>query len=284
MSRAQSGLRAWRRIVISVALVATGCTPPPVIRPPEPAPAITPRVVSENPKSQAEERHRKLAQDATRAGDFATAVTHWHIVTLLAPADVSSRDALAAARASRAKGVSEQMAAANVALAGNDFERAAQAALRALALDSANADAARMLRDLDRRRMARTQADRAARARVEDAIALRNAAQNQANAAEGSPAFEMDQAVELFRAGDTSAGLREMRAYVDAHPNNRGARQRAGQAVADRARELEDRGSRTEALELYDHAIALFGDKPPFAARAAILRKAQPAPPAKGKP
>jgi len=283
MSRALSGLRAWRRIVVIMALVATGCTPPPVIRTPDPEPAIPPPI-SENPQREADERHRKLAQDATRAGDFATAVTQWQIVTLLAPADVSSRDALAAARASRVKGVSEQMAAANAALAANDFERAAQAALRALALDPANADAARMLRDLDRRRMARTQADRAARARIEDAIALRNAAQNQANAAEGRPTFEMDQAVELFRAGDTSGGLREMRAYVDAHPNNRSARQRAGQAVADRARELEDKGSRTEALGLYDQAIALYGDKPPFAARAAALRKAQPAPPAKGKP
>jgi len=283
MSRALSGLRAGCRIVVIMALVATGCTPPPVIRTPDPEPAIPPQI-SENPQREAEERHRKLAQDATRAGDFATAVTQWQIVTLLAPADVSSKDALAAARASRAKGVSEQLAAANAALAANDFERAAQSALRALALDPANAGAARMLRDLDRRRMARTQADRASRARVEDAIALRNAAQNQANAAEGSPTFEMDQAVELFRAGDTSAGLREMRAYVDAHPNNRGARQRAGQAVADRARELEDKGSRSEALDLYDQAIALYGDKPPFAARAATLRKAQPAPPAKGKP
>jgi len=283
MSRALAGMRTWRRTVVVAALLATGCTPPPVIRTPDPEPAIPPHF-SDNPKRQAEERHRKLALDATRAGDFATAVTQWQIVTLLAPADVSSRDALAAARASRAKGVSEQMAAATVALAASDFERAAQAALRTLALDPVNDEAARMLRDLDRRRMARIQADRAARARIEDAIALRNAAQNQANAAEGSPTFEMDQAVELFRAGDTGAGLREMRAYVDAHPNNRSARQRAGQAVADRARELEDKGSRTEALDLYDHAIALFGDKPPFAARAATLRKAQPAPPAKGKP
>ncbi len=282
MSRALSGMRDWRRIIVVVALIATGCTPPPIIRTPEPAPTVPPRA-TDNAERQAEARHRKLAQDATRAGDFATAVTQWQIVTLLAPADVASRDALAAARASRAKGVSDQLAAANAALSANDFERAAQAALRTLALDPQNPDAARMLRDLDRRRMARTQADRAARARVEDAIALRNAAQNQANAAESSPAFEMDQAVELFRAGDTSAGLREMRAYVDAHPNNRSARQRAGQAVADRARELEDKGARAEALDLYDQAIALYGDKAPFAARAAALRKAQPATPAKGK-
>lgn len=275
-------LRRWRRAVIVLAMLATGCTPPPVVRTPEPEPTIPPRS-GENAQRQAEARHRKLAQDATRAGDFATAITQWQILTLLVPVDAAYKDALAAARASRTKGVNDQMAAANTALAASDFERAAQAALRALALDPDNADATRMLRDLDRRRMARTQADRAARARVEDAIALRNAAQNQANALE-SPSFEMDQAVELFRAGDTSAGLREMRAYVDAHPNNRSARQRAGQAVADRARELEDKGSRTEALDLYDQAIALYGDKPPFAARVAALRKAQPAAPAKGKP
>ncbi|MEO6566478.1 MAG: hypothetical protein ABIO63_10645 [Casimicrobiaceae bacterium] len=284
MSRARARLWTWPRTVVVVALFATGCTPPPVIRPPDPEPPVIPPRFSDNAQRQAEARHRKLAQDATRAGDFATAVTQWHIVTLLAPADASSREALAAARTSRARGVSEQMAAAKMALAANDFERAAQAAVRAMALDPEHADAAQMLRELDRRRMARIQADRAARVRVEDAIALRNAAQNQANATEGSPTFEMDQAVELFRAGDSIAGLREMRAYVDAHPNNRGARQRAGQAVAERARELEDKGARSEALDLYDQAIALYGDKPPFAARAAALRKAPPAAPAKGKP
>lgn len=282
MRFAASRLRASRRAVVMVALIAAGCTPPPALRTPEPEPVILPSI-SDDAQRQAVARHRKLAQEATRTGDFATAVTQWQILTLLAPSDQSFKDALASARSARATGVREQMAVANAALAANEHERAAQAALRALALDPENSDAARMLRDLDRRRMTRVQADRAARARLEDAIAIRNAAQNQMNTVE-TATFEIDQAVELFRAGDTSAGLREMRAYVDAHPANRAARQRAGQAVADRARELEDKGSRGEALDLYDQAIALYGDKPPFAARAASLRKAQPAPPARSRP
>ena len=88
----------------------------------------------------------------------------------------------------------------------------------------------------------------------------------------------------MFRAGDTAAGLRELRAFVDAHPGSRAARQRAGQVVADRARELEDKGARAEALDLYDQATAMYGDKAPWAARAASLRKAQgSATPAKPK-
>jgi hypothetical protein len=78
----------------------------------------------------------------------------------------------------------------------------------------------------------------------------------------------------LFRAGDAAAGLRELRAFVDAHPGSSSARHRAGQVVADRAREMEDKGARAEALDLYDQATALYGDKAPWAARVAALRKA----------
>ena len=277
--RTVSGLHSWRRAALVVALFVAGCTPPPAVRTPEPEPGVPP-LISDDAQRQAVARYWKLAQEATRSGDFATAVTQWQILTLLAPAEITYQDALAAARSSRANGVREQIAAAQVALAANEFERAAQAALRAMALDPENTDAAQMLRDLDRRRMVRVQADRAARARIEDAMAIRNAAQNQANTSE-RPTFEIDQAVELFRAGDTSVGLREMRAYVDAHPGNRSARQRAGQVVADRARELEDKGARAEALQLYDQAQGLYGDKAPWMARAAALRKSMATGPAK---
>ena len=52
----------------------------------------------------------------------------------------------------------------------------------------------------------------------------------------------------MLRAGDVNGGLRELRAFVDANPGNRAARQRIGAAVADRARELESKGSREQAL------------------------------------
>ena len=43
-------------------------------------------------------------------------------------------------------------------------------------------------------------------------------------------------------------------------PGNRAARQRIGAVVAERARELEDQGSREQALQLYEQATALRGD------------------------
>lgn len=264
--------RALGVAVVVGAMLLAGCAPPPAVRVAEPEP-ITPPSASSDARSQAIARHRKLAQDATRTGDLATAATQWQILVLLAPDDAVNRDGLAAARKSIASGVREQMAAANAGMAANELERAAQAGLRALALDPENADAAKLLRAVDRRRMARVQADRASRARIEDAVAIRNTLQNQAASGEYARSFDIDQALELFRAGDTAAGLRELRAYVDANPGNRAARQRAGQFVADRARELEDKGARAEALNLYDQAQILYGEKAPWAARAATLRK-----------
>jgi tetratricopeptide (TPR) repeat protein len=256
-------------------MALAGCATPPEVRSvaaPEPE---TPPLVSESAQRAAIARHLKLAQDATKAGDLATAAVQWQILTLLAPGTAAYRDGLAAARSGIANGVRDQMTAANAAMSAGEHDRAAQAALRALALDPENPEAARLLRDVDRRRMARVQADRANRARIEDAMAIRNAQQNQAASGEYAASFDIDQALELFRAGDTAAGLRELRAYVDAHPGNRAARHRAGQVVADRARELEDKGARADALVLYDQAQVLYGDKPPWAARVASLRKAQ---------
>ena len=61
--------------------------------------------------------------------------------------------------------------------------------------------------------------------------------------------FDIEQALEMLRAGDASSGLRDLRAFVDANPGNRAARQRIGNAVADRARELEDQGAREQAVD-----------------------------------
>jgi tetratricopeptide (TPR) repeat protein len=79
----------------------------------------------------------------------------------------------------------------------------------------------------------------------------------------------------MLRAGDATGGIRDLKAFVDANPGNRSARQRIGAAVAERARELEDQGSREQALNLYEQATALRGDgTPPWAARVPPLRRA----------
>jgi hypothetical protein len=56
----------------------------------------------------------------------------------------------------------------------------------------------------------------------------------------------------MLSAGDTAGALRELKAWVDAHPRDRASRQRIGAAVAERAKELEGRGQRELALGLYE--------------------------------
>jgi len=69
--------------------------------------------------------------------------------------------------------------------------------------------------------------------------------------------------LEMLRAGDVNGGLRELRAYVDANPGNRAARQKIGAAVADRARDLQVKGSREQAYQLYEQAVSLRGESTP---------------------
>ena len=78
----------------------------------------------------------------------------------------------------------------------------------------------------------------------------------------------------MFRAGDVEGGLKELRAFVDANPNNQAARQRIATTVYERAREAESKGAREQALMLYDQAAALRGKAPPeWTAQAQKLRK-----------
>ncbi len=78
----------------------------------------------------------------------------------------------------------------------------------------------------------------------------------------------------MFRAGDTTGALRELKAWVDAHPKDRASRQKVGAAVAERAKELEGKQQREAALGLYEQALALRGEpQPEWSAKIAALRK-----------
>ena len=78
----------------------------------------------------------------------------------------------------------------------------------------------------------------------------------------------------MLRAGDSATALRELKAWVDAHPKDRAGRQRVGAAVAERAKELEARGQREAALGLYEQALALRGEpQAEWSSRIASLRK-----------
>jgi tetratricopeptide (TPR) repeat protein len=217
-------------------------------------------------------RHRKLADDARRSGDLATAAQQLQVLTVLAPDDAAYARELATVRASIDKETRDIVAAGMGAMNAGDLDRASATMLRALALDPSQPDAAKMLREIDRRRLTRIQADKAAKA-TPQGEAARSASAARASS-EVNDGFDIEQALEMVRAGDTSNGLRDLRAYVDANRGNRAARQRIGNAVADRARELEDQGAREQAVTLYEQAVALRGDaNAPWAGRMNALKK-----------
>jgi tetratricopeptide (TPR) repeat protein len=258
--------RRWSGLA-ALALLAA-CAEVPVA---PPAPSVPSAQSAQLERSIA--KHRGLAEKQQRAGDLAGAAAHWQIVTLLAPGDETSRRELADVRAAIAQGVREHLQAGNAALRAGDGERAAQAMLKALALDPANAEAAKALREIDRQRLARTQASRAAKAQG-GAMAAAKAAPARSPTTEAGDGYDLEQGLEMFRAGDTTGGLRDLRRYVDANPQDRAGRQRAGAAVYERGRELEAQGARESALVLYEQAVALRGDAGPgWAARIQALKK-----------
>jgi len=192
----------------------------------------------------------------------------WHLVVLLAPTERKYQRELDTVNAAIRQGVREQLQAGNAALKGGDNERATQAMLRVLALDPANDEAAKALREIDRQRISRIQGDRAQKLRPVDVAASKSASGD-------AGVYDLEQPLEMLRAGDVSGGLRELRAYVDANPGNRAARQKIGTAVAERARELQSKGSREQAYALYEQAVSLRGESTPeWTAQMQALRKA----------
>ena len=260
--------------------ILTGCAQVPVAPPattPAAEPARTPlfrSALSDDQRAAAMTRYRKQADEARKSGDLAAATTSLQVLSLLAPGDEALRRELASTRAAATSASREHLQAGQSALSAGDLDRATSALLHVLALDPQNADAARALREIDRRRLSRIQADRAARVKQEDTMprAPRTAAAIASD--NNGESFDLEQALELFRAGDAAGGLRDLRSYVEANPGNRAGRQRISTLVADRARELEDQGSRETALNLYEQAVNLRGEaNPAWTARISALRK-----------
>jgi tetratricopeptide (TPR) repeat protein len=256
-----------------LALLAACAEAPP--RPAAPPPEVVKLSPTEAAIASAIAAHRLRAERDGARGDLAAAAREWQILALLAPDDARFRTQLDATRAAIDKGVREQLQAGNAALRAGDTDRATVAMLRVLALDPDNADAAKALRDIDRQKLARIQTNRAARAGQASSAANGRPANGAAATADASESYDIDQRIEMFRAGDVEGGLKELRAFVDANPNNQAARQRIGTTVYERAREAESKGAREQALMLYDQAAALRGKAPPeWTAQAQKLRKA----------
>jgi tetratricopeptide (TPR) repeat protein len=232
--------------------------------PPTPAEPPAVRVSAQDEQvARAIAKHRQLAQQYRQSGDLAAAAAQWQVLTVLAPNDPAYRSELAETRAAIARRVQEHYAAGSAALKSGDQERAADAMLRVLALEPGNADAAQALRDIEKRRLARIAAGRAAKV-AEAAGVAANAGTRTAPARQGAAdavdAYNLEQPIEMFKAGDTAGGLRDLKAWVDANPGDKAGRNRIGTVVFEQGRELEAQGQREQALALYEQAVALRGE------------------------
>ncbi len=220
-------------------------------------------------------RHRQLALQYQQSGDLAAASAQWQILTLLAPGDDAYKRELATSRAAIDRTVKEQLQAGMTAIRNGDTERATRAMLKVLAVDPDNPQAAKSLREMEKQKLTGIQAQRAARARQEETLG-ENRAPRPAPAQPGAEAgngYDLEQRLEMFKAGDVAGGLRELRRFVEANPNDRAARQRIGAAVYERGQEVEREGAREQALALYEQAVQLRGEAAPgWDARVQTLR------------
>jgi hypothetical protein len=271
-----NALRARSGAAIAAAWLAA-CSPLPPVQDAEPRAGAVPSVRSDGaprtPRTGFAARHVELANKAREAGDLTAAEDHWQVLALLEPDNASYRQALASTREAIARGVREWWQAGVAARRNGDAARARDAFLRTLALDPSHAEAAQALRELEQQAMAKTQADRASRVRAaEDVVA---GARARAAASPVNDGYDLEQRIELVRAGDLQAGLRELRVWVEANPGDKAGRQRAGAAIAERARDAESKGMRESALSLYGEAASLSGAPPPeWTTRSQALRKA----------
>jgi len=254
-------IRAFGWLPLCGLLVLAACAEAPV----QPAPA--PRSAAADAAAAAAAEHRQLARRHAQVGDYASAAREWHIVLLLVPRDDEARKEYDAARAAIRERVRENLQAGLTASRNGETERATQAMLRVLALDPENAEAAKVLREIDRQRAAReSQASVANAGRAAPAPAA---------ASEASESYDIEQPIEMFKAGDINGGLRDFRAFVDANPRNDAARQRIASVVYDRGIESEQKGAHEQALMLIEQAVSLRGKPvPEWTARAQAIRKA----------
>jgi tetratricopeptide (TPR) repeat protein len=269
-----SGARAlyWHSLIAAASLALAACAPAPtVVDDPPPAvstPSPSTFTVASPYRNAAIARHSRLAAAARDAGDLAEAADHEEVLVLLAPNDPARRRALQTTREAIKRTARTHAESGLAARRSGDLVAARDSYLRVLVLDPDNTDAVKALREIDSAVMARSQGERAAKVRVVDDIVT-------SAKARASDALDVDQRIEIMRAGDLNAGLRELRSWVDANPGDRATRQRIGAAVAEKARELEAKAQRESALGLYEQAGTLAGAAmPEWTTRAQALRKA----------
>ena len=270
-------MRAPGYLSLSGLALLAACAEAP-LQPAAPPPVTIARAATDDATAAAIAEHRQLAQRHAQVGDHGAAAREWQIVLLLAPGDEVARKGQDAERAAIRQGVREHQQAGMTAWRNGDADRATQAMLRVLALDPENAEAAKVLREIDRQKLTRIQANQSLRAAKETpgtAAVTARASPAPAMAADAGDSYDLEQPIEMFKAGDIDGGLRDFRAFVDANPRNDAARLRISNVVYERGVDSEQKGAREQALMLVDQAVSLRGKPvPEWSARALSLRKA----------
>lgn len=225
--------------------------------------------------------HEKSALREEAAGELLAASAQWHVLSLLAPEQERYRAQLTAVRTRVRKTAAESLASGLAAYRRGDLETASNALLGVLALSPDEQEAQKVLREIERQRISAIQAERAARFKANygstplGVAAASKTARPVAENDSGAQAYELEQSLELFKAGDTEGGLRDMRRYATAYPGDTRGRERLSEAVYRRAMELDERGKREAALTLLEQAGAVRGSTPPaWSSQSLAIRKA----------
>ena len=220
------------------------------------------------------EQRRQIARQRFADGDLAAAAAQWQILVLLAPDEASFRQELEATQSTLTRSAAAAYQSGLTALKQGDSDEAARLMLRVLALDPEHVQAGQILRKIEKERIARIQSEKANRARREDERLAIRPQPTISRTTEYRRSFDLEQTIELFVAGDESGGLRELRRYVEANPDDKVGRNRISAIVAEQAQKLDTAATRERAASLYEQAVSLRGEAPPaWASHLDVLRK-----------
>ena len=244
--------RCGALIMFAAALAGCATAPPP--KPPAIETPVGQVPAGPSELERAVERRRSEALKFEQSHDLVDAARQWQVVLLLAPRDSQAAERIASLRTAIAQIVKDELAAQRDALRRGDTEQAQRSLLRVLALDAHNEEAVGALRELDRRRELRLADERSARARLSQPAAARH---SPPRATSEAREFDLEQDLEMLRAGNATVALPGLRRYVATNPHDSAARTRIASAVYAHAQRLEQQGAFEAAVAMYAEAIGI---------------------------
>jgi tetratricopeptide (TPR) repeat protein len=238
--------------MLAVATALSGC----VSAPPAPAPAPELPAVRAD-VARAAERHREAALRLEAKNDLFDASLQWEVVLLLLPDDPQARVRLAELRKSMRQIADEEISAARSARHRGDLDHMQQSMLRVLSVDPDNQEALGALRELDKQRASRRAADRAARARMEENAVAKRGRKAPGPASTEAGEYDLEQSLELLKAGDATVAVPELRRYASANPRDKASRERIATALYAQGQQRERDGDGAAAVAMYSDAIKM---------------------------